>query len=52
MKIKQMRDIIAEKLNISVKDVTLSDKKDGKPLINSSSDSKPVSAFIKAKSGN
>lgn len=47
-----MRETIADKLKINVKDVILSDKKDGKPLINSSSDSKLVSAIIKAKSAN
>jgi len=52
MKIKQMRELIAEKLNINVKDVTLSDKKDGKPIINSASDSKLLSAIIKSKSAN
>lgn len=47
-----MRETIADKLKINVKDVILSDKKDGKPFINSSSDSKLVSAIIKAKSAN
>lgn len=52
MNIKKMRELISEKLNINLKDVILSDKKDGKPLINDKSDSKQLTSVIKGKSAN
>lgn len=52
MNIKKMRELIAEKLNITLKDVILSDKKDGKPIVNDKLDSKNVTTVIKGKSAN
>lgn len=52
MTIKKMRELVSEKLNITLKDVILSDKKDGKPIINDKLDSKNVTTVIKGKSAN